>query len=285
MQQQINIHPDVEPSADEMTLAYRIGVRSRATEETIVRLVSRGEVKFAIWGPGEEVHGTATALALYKAVNPAHFGMVPHYRSGAMCAMWCELNGYSEFALSVMRQQFSRETDKMSRGRQMVNHHDIREVGILPVQSPVGMQLGKAAGYAMGFKLKGIDDGLTLAVVGDGTTAEGDMHEAMNAASVWELPLVVLVTDNNVAISTLPQEGRGIKDFAAYAKSFGFEHFECDGRDFWNTYKVSLDAAQYAREYQRPVLIHAKHLPRFNGHSSAADVTFDLSQDDPLISF
>ncbi|MCG8423241.1 MAG: thiamine pyrophosphate-dependent enzyme [Proteobacteria bacterium] len=282
---EINLVRDIEPSAEELKLAYRIGVRSRAVEEYIVRLVSRGEVKFAIWGPGEEVHGTATALALSKVVNPDHFGVVPHYRSGAMCSMWCELNGYDQFVHSVVRQQFSRETDRMSRGRQMVNHIDIREVGLLPVQSPVGMQLGKAAGYAMGFLVKGIDDGVAMAVIGDGTSAESDLHEAMNAASVWNLPLIVLVTDNNVAISTLPEEGRGIKDFNAYAAAFGFEHFECDGRNFWDSFQVTLDAARYVRQSQRPALIHAKNLPRFNGHSSAADVTFDLSQDDPLIGF
>ncbi len=285
MQPEINIVREIEPSPDELKLAYRIASRSRATEETIVRLVSRGEVKFAIWGPGEEIHGTATALALFKVVNPKHFGFIPHYRSGGLCSMWCALNNFDKFALSVMRQQFSKATDPMSGGRQMVNHIDIPEVGILPVQSPVGMQLGKAAGYAMGFKVKGIEDGLTMAVIGDGTSAEGDLHEAMNAASVWELPLIVLVTDNNVAISTTPGEGRGIRDFAAYANSFGFKHFTCDGRDFWNTFQVSLDAARYVKGSQRPALIHATNLPRFNGHSSAADVTFDLSQDDPIIAF
>ena len=107
----------------------------------------------------------------------------------------------------MMRQQFSRATDEMSGGRQMVYHLNIPEVGILPVQSPVGMQLGKAAGYALGYKVKGITDAVTMGIVGDGTTAEGDMHDAMNAISVWKLPTIVMVTDNRVAISTLPEEG------------------------------------------------------------------------------
>ena len=77
----------------------------------------------------------------------------------------------------------------------MVYHLDIREMGILPVQSPVGMQLSKAAGYAQGFRFKGIHDGLTMGIVGDGTTAEGDMHDAMNALSVWRLPTILMVTD------------------------------------------------------------------------------------------
>ncbi|MEE9394962.1 MAG: thiamine pyrophosphate-dependent enzyme [Planctomycetota bacterium] len=270
---------------DELRLAYQVAVRSRAAEEYIVRLVNKGEVKFAIWGPGEEIHGTATALALSRYVGPDRFGMIPHYRSGCLCSMWCELNGVKDFSLSLFRQQFSKDTDVMSRGRQMVYHLDMREVGILPVQSPVGMQLGKAAGYAMGFKKKDIHDAMTLGIIGDGTSAESDLHEAMNACSVWDLPTILMITDNSVAISTLPSEGRGIKDFAAYAEGFGIRHISCDGRDFWATYEATLEAARYVKEEQKPLLFHVKHLPRFNGHSSAADVTFDLGQDDPLIRF
>ena len=272
-------------TAEERVQAYRLAVRSRALEEHIVRLVTRGEVKFAIWGPGEEIHGTATALALSRVVGPDRFGIVPHYRSGALCSMWCELQGVEDFSLTMLRQQFSRATDPMSGGRQMVYHLHLPEVGILPVQSPVGMQLGKAAGYALGFQKKGIDDALTMAVIGDGTTAEGDLHDAMNAASVWSLPVILMVTDNSVAISTTPEEGRGIRDFEAYAKGFGIAHFSCDGRDFDDVFETTLKAAQYVRDEQRPVLFHVRDLPRFNGHSSAADVTFDLGQDDPLLTF
>jgi 2-oxoisovalerate dehydrogenase E1 component len=273
------------PTADELRLAYAIGARSRSVEEHIVRLVSRGEVKFAIWGPGEEVHGTATALALSKLVPVEKFGLVPHYRSGALCGMWTGLHGHTTFTLDLLRQQFSKDTDRMSRGRQMVYHLDMPEYGILPVQSPVGMQLGKAAGFAMGFKMKGVTGALTMGIVGDGTTAEGDMHDTMTAASVWSLPTIVLVTDNRVAISTTPEEGRGIKDFREYAGSFGIASIACDGRDFWDTYQATWRAARYIVETGKPVLIHAHDLPRFNGHSSAADVTYDLSQNDPLIAF
>lgn len=272
-------------TAQELVEAYRQGVRSRSAEEHIVRLVSRGEVKFAIFGPGEEVHGVATALALKKAVDPSRFGIVPHYRSGALCGAWCAINGVGDFTLRMLRQQFSKATDTMSGGRQMVYHLHIPEAGILPVQSPVGMQLGKAAGYAQGFRHQGINDGVAMAVVGDGTTAEGDMHDAMNAASVWQLPVIYLVTDNDIAISTTPDEGRGIKSYETYAEAFGIASFTCDGRDFFEVFETTWRCATYVREQQRPAVLYVHSLPRFNGHSSAADVTFDLSQDDPLIAF
>ena len=273
------------PTAEELRQAYRVATRSRAAEEHIVRLVSRGEVKFAIWGPGEEIHGTATALALSRVVDPDHFAFVGHYRSGSLCSAWCEHTGVTDFTQRMLRQQFSRATDAMSGGRQMVYHLHIPEAGILPIQSPVGMQLGKAAGYALGYKLKGITDGVTMGIVGDGSTAEGDMHDAMNAISVWDLPTIVMVTDNGVAISTTPDEGRGIKDFKAYAEGFGLAHFSCDGRDFHSVFECMVKAATHCRDQQRGCMVHVQNLPRFNGHSSAADVTFDLGQDDPILTF
>jgi 2-oxoisovalerate dehydrogenase E1 component len=274
-----------EPTKEELKEAYRLAVASRSVEEHIVRLASRGDVKFAIWGPGEEIHGSATALAFKKVVNPDNFGMVPHYRSGCLVASWCALNGVNDFTERMLRQQFSKATDAMSGGRQMVYHLNIPEANILPVQSAVGMQLGKAAGYALGMKIKGVTDGVAVGIVGDGTTAEGDMHDAMNAASVWDLPVIVMVTDNGVAISTTPDEGRGIVDFEAYARGFGLAHFSCDGGDFWDVYQVTAQAALYCRDNQRACLLHVKDMPRFNGHSSAADMTFDLSQADPIVSF
>ena len=90
-----------------------------------------------------------------------------------------------------------------------------------------------------------------MGIVGDGTTAEGDMHDAMNAASVWDLPFILLVTDNGVAISTEPDEGRGIKDFAAYAEGFGMRHFSCHGGDF-GMYMKQHVALQNTSKEQSP---------------------------------
>ena len=272
-------------SNEDLRLAYTVASRSRALEERIINLVRTGEVKFAIWGAGEEIHGTATALALSKYVTPKNFGIVPHYRSGSMCSMWCDINGYEGFSEAVFRQQLSRDTDPLSRGRQMVYHLDIKEVGILPVQSPVGMQLGKAVGYAKGFKMKGVHDAVTMGIIGDGTSAEGDLHDAMNAASVWSTPTIIMITDNEIAISTTPAEGRGIQSFKAYAEGFGIKHFTCDGADFFDTYKTTCAAVEYVQKEQKPVLFHVVNLPRLNAHSSAADYKFDLDQQDPLNDF
>ena len=272
-------------SPDALRHAYRVAVRNRSMDERIVRLLSQGRVKFAIYGPGQEIHATATALGWHKATGGEHFAFAGHYRSGTLISMWSELTGRQDFVKDVLRQQLSRATDPFSGGRQMVNHLIDMERGILPIQSPLGMNLGKAAGWAKAMHLQGIRDGFVAATIGDGSTAEIDLHDAMNAVSVWSLPMLVMVTDNSIAISTRPHEGRGIKDLEAYAKAFGLRFFSCDGRDFDACYATAFAAARHCRESQSGAVWHVHSLPRLNGHSSAGNYRFDLEQSDPIQTF
>ncbi len=275
--------PELTP--DELRHAYRVAVRNRSMDERIVRLLSQGRVKFAIYGPGQEIHATATALAWHKATGGQDFGFCGHYRSGTLVSMWSELTGRQDFVKDVLRQQLSKATDPFSGGRQMVNHLIDMDRGILPIQSPLGMNLGKAAGWAQALKLMGKDTSFVAATIGDGTTAEGDLHDTMNAISVWSLPMLVMVTDNEVAISTKPHEGRGIKNLEKYAKAFDLAFFEADGNDFEACYETAFQAAQYCIENQKGALWHVHHLSRLNGHSSAGNYRFALDQPDPIQRF
>lgn len=277
--------PAPELTHDELRLAWRVAVRNRSMDERIVRLLSQGKVKFAIYGPGQEAHATATALAWHKATGGKDFGFCGHYRSGTLYAMYSELTGRQDLALDVIRQQFSKATDPFSGGRNMVNHLLDMPRGLLPIQSPLGMNLGKAAGYAQAMRLAGVTKGFTAAAIGDGSTAEGDTHDAMNAISVWSLPMCVMITDNRIAISTEPSQGRGIKDFEAYAKSFGLAFFSCDGRDFDACYQTAWAAARHCIETQTGCVWHVHDMPRLNGHSSAGTYNFHFENDDPFLTW
>ena len=270
---------------DVLRAAYREACMARMHVERVVQECLKGTVKFAIWGPGEEIHGTATALALHEVVNPDAFAICGHYRSASLLAMWSRLRGYDDFHLDHMRQQLSRVTDPWSAGRQMTAHFNDMRFNTLPVQSALGMQVSKSVGYAQGLRLKGATDGVVMAVIGDGTCAEGDLHEGMTAASILQLPWLLTITDNDVAISVKPEDGRGIGDFESYAKAFGFAYFTCDGNDFLDVYEVTHRAATYCRDAQKPALLWVRNLSRLNDHSSAADVTFKFDQFDPLIDF
>lgn len=265
--------------------AYREMLLARCHVERVVQECAKGTIKFAIWGSGEELHGAAEALAYHEVVNPEAFGICAHYRSAGLLAMWSRLRGYEDFHLDHMRQQLCKSTDPWTGGRLMTAHFNDLRFNTLPVQSALGMQLGKAVGYAHGLRRKGHTDGLVVAVIGDGTTAESDMHEGMTGASILRLPVLVTVTDNNVAISVRPEDGRGIKSFEAYARAFDFAYFECDGNDFLGVYETARKAAEYCVRNQAPALMWVKNLSRLNNHSSAADFTFEFDSYDPLLDF
>jgi 2-oxoisovalerate dehydrogenase E1 component len=265
--------------------AYREMCMVRCHVERVVQECSKGNIKFAIWGPGEELHGAAAAIAFRDVVNPEAFGICGHYRSAGLLSMWARLRGYDDFHLDHMRQQLSRVTDPWSGGRQMTAHFNDMRWNTLPVQSALGMQIGKSVGYAHGYKRKGIDDGVVVTIAGDGTTAEGDFHDGMNGGSVLKIPLLLMVTDNDIAISVSPEDGRGIKDFEAYAKAFDFEYFTCDGNDFIEVYEVTKAAATYCRDEQKPAFLWVRGLSRLNGHSNAGVYNFEFGQHDCVNDF
>lgn len=279
----LDSYPELTP--DLLRTAYREACIARSHVERVVQECQKGHIKFSIWGSGEEVHGTAAALAFAQTCDPEAFGIAGHYRSASLLSTWCSLRGYPDFHLDLMRQQMSRSTDPWSGGRQMTAHFNDLANNVLPVQSALGMQCSKSVGYAYGFHHKGIRNGVVACVVGDGTCAEGDVHEGMTGASILQVPWLLVVTDNNVAISVSPEDGRGIRDFQKYAEGFGFEFFTCDGNDFLDCYDTHRRAAEYCRDNQKPALIWVRNLSRLNDHSSAADFAFKFEDYDPLIDF
>ncbi|MCA9717693.1 MAG: hypothetical protein H6713_06635 [Myxococcales bacterium] len=280
-------HPEKYPklTPEVLRAAYYEMCLARCHVERIVQECAKGTVKFSIWGSGEELHGAAEALAYHEVVNPEAFGIGAHYRSAGLLAMWARLRGYPDFHLDHMRQQLSRVTDPWTGGRQMTAHFNAPDYNVLPVQSSLGMQLGKAVGYAHGLQRRGFTDGMVTAVIGDGTMAEGDLHDAMTGASILQVPLLVTVTDNDIAISVSPADGRGIKDIASYARAFNFEFFEVDGNDFLAVYNTAKRAATFVTGQQKPAMMWINNLSRLNDHSSAADFSFKFDQYDALLDF
>ncbi len=137
----LDAFPSLTP--DRLRMAYREACLARLHVERVVQECLKGKVKFAIWGPGEEIHGTAAALAFFDAAPTIeHVGIVGHYRSASLLALWCRQQGYNDFHLDHMRQQLSKATDPWSGGRQMTAHFNDLRFGVVPVQSALGMQLG-----------------------------------------------------------------------------------------------------------------------------------------------
>lgn len=245
---------------------------------------------FYIGGMGEEVHGYATAQAAWDALAlpvgtpaPDRLAIFGHYRSDSVVDGVLRLSGYDGFVKDQLRQQAARATCPSAGGRQMVMHVSMVDYGIQPNQSALGMQLGKAAGYAMGWKLGGKDRGvLALAVLGDGTMGCSDFHESLSAAGLWDLPVLFVITDNSIAISTPPAHGRPIVDVQSFVRGYGISYFASDDESYGGTYDAVSAGARHVVRTGTPAVVYTK-VTRFRGHSSSNLKDFDPDALDPVV--
>ncbi len=275
----------------DLQLVLKVMARNRVLTQHIANEAAAGRIKFTIFGDGQQACDAAIALALFhdqqsfSGDEKPEVALAPHYRNELLCDMWATLRGDADFLRGVIRQQQSKATDPHSGAYQMVQHLSDRENGILPIQSMVGPNLTKAVGYQLACKLAGKENATTVAITGDGTIAESDVHDALTGASVMDLETMFIFTDNRVAISTEPGDGRAIRNFESFAHGFGAGFFTADGNDFLDVYVQTRRALAWKREHKRPVVFWIQNLSRLNGHSNAGDCRFDNRQLDAYLQF
>ncbi|WP_327402754.1 pyruvate dehydrogenase (acetyl-transferring) E1 component subunit alpha [Streptomyces sp. NBC_01288] len=149
--------------------------------------------------------------------------------------------------------------------------YDPREHRIAPLSTPLATQLPHAVGLAHAARLKG-DDVVALAMVGDGGTSEGDFHEALNFAAVWQAPVVFLVQNNGFAISVPLAKQTAAPSLAHKAVGYGMPGRLVDGNDAVAVHEVLGDAVRHAREGGGPTLVEAITY-RIEAHTNADDAT------------
>ncbi|MFD9904461.1 pyruvate dehydrogenase (acetyl-transferring) E1 component subunit alpha [Streptomyces sp. NPDC059063] len=149
--------------------------------------------------------------------------------------------------------------------------YDPREYRIAPLCTPLATQLPHAVGLAHAARLKG-DDVVALAMVGDGGTSEGDFHEALNFAAVWQAPAVFLVQNNGFAISVPLAKQTAAPSLAHKAVGYGMPGRLVDGNDALALHEVIGEAVSRAREGGGPTLIEAVTY-RMDAHTNADDAT------------
>ncbi|MER7924124.1 pyruvate dehydrogenase (acetyl-transferring) E1 component subunit alpha [Streptomyces sp. NPDC096057] len=149
--------------------------------------------------------------------------------------------------------------------------YDPREHRIAPLSTPLATQLPHAVGLAHAARLKG-DDVVALALVGDGGTSEGDFHEALNFAAVWQAPVVFLVQNNGFAISVPLAKQTAAPSLAHKAVGYGMPGRLVDGNDAVAVHEVLADAVRHAREGGGPTLVEAITY-RMEAHTNADDAT------------
>ncbi len=247
--------------SDEQVLdMYRSILLARRLDERIWALNRQGRASFVVSASGHEGSQIPPVMALDPEIDWA----LPYYRDLGTVLAWGMTP--TQVLLGVM----AKAGDPSSDGRQMPSHWSLRERRMFTHSSPIATQFPHAAGIAKAIQQDG-SNAVVFVSGGEGSTSEGDWHEAMNFAGIHQLPLIVLIENNQYAIS-VPERDEVGGHIAARAVGYGIHGVVVDGNDPLAVYKVAKDAADRARSGNGPTLIEAKTY-RYYAHTSDDDDT------------
>lgn len=252
-------HLSLELTGEDLLNQYKKMVLARVLDERLWMLNRQGKTAFVISCAGHE----ATQVGFAMAMKAGFDIILPYYRNLALVL------ALGMTPRDIMLHQLSREEDPCSGGRQMPSHFGYPPLNIFSVSSPVATQLPQAAGTAFASKLKK-DGKVTLTSVGEGGTSKGDFHEALNFASIHQLPVVFLVENNGYAISVPQSKQMKIRDISLRAEGYGIPGITVDGNNLLEVYRVAREAVARARQGEGPTLVEAKTY-RYRPHSSSDD--------------
>jgi 2-oxoisovalerate dehydrogenase E1 component alpha subunit len=198
--------------------------------------------------------------------------LLPYYRDLTM-VLACGMT-----PLDVMLGVFGKQGDPSSGGRQMPEHYAHKAKNIYSVSSPVATQVPQAAGVALAEKLRG-GDRIAVTCLGEGSTNQGDFHEALTWAGVHKLPLLVVVENNEYAISVPMEQEMAIPHVSDRAVAYGVRGVTVDGLDPIATYHAAKEAIDLARSGGGTTLLETR-VVRLTPHSSDDDDSTYRSKED-----
>lgn len=252
-------HGDLGLNDEDVIGMYRAMLRARAVDERMWLMQRAGKIAFIISGQGHEGAQVATAWPMRRGQD----WMAPFYRSIASAMTF----GMS--AEDIITAHLAKGDDVSSGGRQMPGHYGGAPYNIVSLSSPVGTQVLHAVGIAMGAWVKG-DDVVTMTQFGEGTSNQGEIHEAMNFAGVHRLPVIFVCENNGYAISVPLDRQVAGGSVAARAEGYGMPGIVVDGGDVLGCYAAAKVAHERARRGEGPTLIEAR-VVRLTSHSSDDD--------------
>jgi 2-oxoisovalerate dehydrogenase E1 component alpha subunit len=254
-------------------------VRARCLEERLIRMYKQNDGYFWIGGPGEEAFNIPLGMQVKKGQGPDYDYLHLHYRSsGIVLSMGAE-------PVDFLRQMKNVASDPFSGGRNFGNHMSIRKWNILPITSTIETQYATAIGTGIAQRQHG-GDGITIVNGGDAGTAEGEFSYCLVCSSRpnFELPILMIVTNNEYGISTPARTQHGEKNIADRGNAFGIKTRVINGNDVEESWFALQEAMAYVRKERKPYLLEAK-VSRLYGHSSATGANYVQGEEDSLLSF
>ena len=265
---------------DDKTLLslYKNMLKPRMIEEKMLILLRQGKISKWFSGIGQE----AIAVGVTMAMKKEEYMLPMHRNLGVFTTR--------EIPLYRLFSQWQGKASGFTKGRDRSFHFGTQEFNIVGMISHLGPQMGVADGIALASLLKN-KESVTAVFTGEGGTSEGDFHEALNVASVWQLPVLFCVENNGYGLSTPTKEQYRCKDIADRGKGYGMESFVLDGNNIIEVYTKMEKLAASIRKRPRPILVEFKTF-RMRGHEEASGTKYvpkelmdEWSKKDPVDNF
>ena len=239
---------------------YKKLLLPRVIEERMLISLRQGKISkwFSSWGQEGISVGCTLAMA------PEEYMLTMHRNLGVFTAR--------DIPLRRLFSQFQGKENGFTKGRDRSFHFGTHDYKIIGMISHLGSQMGVADGIALANKLKK-NKQACLVFTGDGGASEGDFHESINVAAVWQLPVIFIVENNHWGLSTPSSQQFRMESFADKGVGYGIEAVSIDGNNFIEVYETVSHWAEEIRENPRPVLIECNSF-RMRGHEEASGTAY-----------
>jgi len=246
---------------DEQLISLYKGILlPRMIEEKMLVLLRQGNISKWFSGIGQE----AIAVGATAAMQPDEWIMPLHRNLGVFTGRGMPLN--------KLFMQWQGNRDGYSKGRERSFHFGSKQHHICGMISHLGPQLAIADGVALAYKLSK-QDKCALAFTGDGGTSEGDFHEALNTAAVWDLPVIFIIENNGYGLSTPTNEQYRCANLVDKATGYGMEGVQIDGNNIMEVYDTIKGVREYCILNQKPYLVECMTF-RMRGHEEASGIKY-----------
>lgn len=239
---------------------YKSLLLPRMIEERMLILLRQGKISKWFSGIGQEAISTGATLAL----QPDEWIMPLHRNLSVFTSR--------KMPLHKLVKQWQGSADGCSKGRERSFHFGSKEQYICGMISHLGPQLAIADGVALAYKLRN-QQKVSLAFTGEGGTSEGDFHEALNTAAVWNLPVIFIIENNGYGLSTPVTEQYRCRTLAEKATGYGMEGVRIDGNNVLTVYDTVKGVREYCIQHQKPYLIECMTF-RMRGHEEASGIKY-----------